>query len=167
VENDNEKIQPKKSLINKKSIVILIVVSLIAVFLMLNYVGTELDKKSHVYVDETVPAIITSWDSQELINRASPELIEVAPKEKVESLFKQYSDKLGQLKEYKSSEGEVGMHLDIICQQGMLCQRTTANYVAKAVFEKGLATIEIGMILKNNKWEIYYFSIMSDAFFQS
>jgi hypothetical protein len=167
VENVNKTIQPKKSLINKKSIIILIVVSLVAIFLMLIYSGTELDKKSHLYVDKTVPVIITSWNSQELTSRASQELLEVASEEKVELLFKQYSDKLGQMKEYKGSNGEVRMHFEILCQQGMMCQRVTANYVAEAIFEKGLATIEIGMILKNDRWEIFYFTIMSDAFLRS
>lgn len=166
-EKENKKIKPKRSLINKKSIVILIVASLIAISLMFNYAGTVLDKKSRAYADIAIPAIITSWNFQELISRAGPELFKEAPKEKVELSFEYCSDNLGQLQEYKISEGKAVMYLEATCQQGVLCLTPTASYTVEAVFEKGSAIIKIGMFLRSNEWEIIRFSIMADTFLES
>ena len=37
--------------------------------------GRALDKESKQYVDAAVPAIVSQWDTQELINRAGPEFM--------------------------------------------------------------------------------------------
>jgi len=37
------------------------------------------------------------------MNRASPELIKVAPQDKIEHLFKVFAERLGPLKEYKAA----------------------------------------------------------------
>ena len=160
-EKENKEIKPKRSLINKKSFVIF---SLIAIFLMLIYAGTVLDRKSRIYIDSAMPTIFTSWNSQELISRASPSLLENSSPEKIEKLFKNYSNKLGRMQEYKGSCGTSRIFFAWFCQEGFLCPTITAEYISEVVFDNGLAQIETGMHLRNGKWEIVYLSMSSDAF---
>ncbi|MCK4891814.1 MAG: hypothetical protein KAS78_04050 [Candidatus Pacebacteria bacterium] len=160
---DNKETKPKKSLINKKFMIRLIVVSSIVIFLMLIYAATKFDEKSHAYADIAIPAIVASWNSQELISRASPEFIKSNSPEKVELMFDHHSNKLGRVKEYKGSQGgsEMLFGLGWLCQQGFLCLTITAEYTAEAVFEKGSAEIEIEMLLRNNRWEIIHLAVRS------
>lgn len=126
-------------------------------FFVLNYFGSGLDKESKAYVDEVIPIIVTSWNSKELLDHASPEFLQVAPAGKVESLFRVFSERLGPLKEYKGSNGQANISLT---QQGKV---TTAAYVAQAVFEKAPATINIQTILHNDTWQIVQFYVNSDV----
>jgi hypothetical protein len=126
-------------------------------FFMLNYFGSKLDKESMAYVDEAIPIIISSWNSKELIDRASSELLQVAPVDKIESLFNIFSGRLGKLETYKGSKGQANIS---VTPQGKV---TTAAYVAEAIFERAPATIQIRVILHNNKWQILQFHVNSEA----
>lgn len=84
---------------------VLIVVAVVG-FFILNHFGTALDEETKSFVDSNLPQIIMDWNPEELTNRASPELMKVAPKEKIEGLFKVFSERLGPLKEYKGSNGQ-------------------------------------------------------------
>jgi len=127
-------------------------------FLVLNFFGRRLDKESKAYVDEVIPIIATSWNSKDLLDRASPELIQVAPTEKIESLFHAFSEKLGPLREYKGSRGDA--KLGFTPQMGKI---TTADYVAEAIFEKAPAKINVRTILHNGTWQILQFYVNSEA----
>lgn len=121
------------------------------------YHGTKLDKSSKAYVDEVAPIIISSWNVQELINRASPEFLNVVPRDKLDAMFKMLSDKLGALKSYKGSKGGSFMNLS---QSGKVI---TASYVVKATFEKADAEIKISIIQHNEKWQLLEFRVNSKA----
>jgi hypothetical protein len=72
-------------------------------FLILRHFGSKLDAQSKAYIDAVVPKIVSHWEVQALMADASPELLEIAPREEMEPLFKAFSDKLGALKEYRGS----------------------------------------------------------------
>ncbi|MBT8763565.1 hypothetical protein KFV02_06420 [Desulfohalobiaceae bacterium Ax17] len=137
--------------------VVLVIVSIIG-FLILNYFGNNLDTESMAYVDENIPKIISAWDSNELINQASPELLQVMSKEKIEYFFKFFSDRLGSLKEYKGSKGKANIF--ITTGEGKVI---TAAYLAEALFEKAPSTIQIRIIKHDDKWQILEFRVNSDA----
>jgi hypothetical protein len=128
-------------------------------FFAFQYLGSGLDRDTKAYVDEVVPIIAASWNSKELVNRASPELLRVASKERIETLFDVFSKRLGPLKEYRGSRGEAKILLTL--QQGKVI---TGAYVADAVFEKGPATIQIRTIWRDDRWQILSFHVNSDAF---
>ncbi|OGT98671.1 MAG: hypothetical protein A2298_05280 [Gammaproteobacteria bacterium RIFOXYB2_FULL_38_6] len=94
----------------------------------------------------------------ELINRSSPELLKVAPKEKMEELFNAFSKKLGSLKEYKGSKGQ--SNTSVTTQNGKVI---TGVYVAEAIFEKAPATIQFRIIKHDNQWQILEFRVNSEA----
>ena len=120
--------------------------------------GSQLDAGSKSYVDEAVPRIVSSWDRKELMDRASPELIALAPSEKVEKFFKAFAARLGSLKTYDGSRG--GTHVLVTPQTGKV---TTASYIVDATFEKAKASIQVKLILHDGKWQILGFHVNSDA----
>lgn len=126
-------------------------------FFVLGTAGSKLDKKSQAYIDEIVPLIVTSWDSRELIKRASPELLKVAPPEKMQPFFNTFAERLGPMIAYKGSKGESGIFY--MAPYGKVI---TGTYVSEAIFEKAPATIHIKMILRNNQWQITEFRVNSD-----
>ena len=127
-------------------------------FIILDYFGTGLDEESKLYVDSNLPIIINDWNVNELFNRASPELLKVAPKEKIEKLFSVFSDRLGPLREYKGSSGQVNMSFTV--NNGKVI---TALYIANAIFEKAPATIRFQIIKHKNKWQVLEFRVNSEA----
>lgn len=130
-------------------------------FAIAAYRGSKLDAESKAYVDRAVPQIVASWDPKELLNRASPELLKVAPAEKVEVMFKMFSEKLGKYKEYKGSKGD---SLVNITPQGKV---VTAAYMTQATFEEGDATIRIRAIKHGARWQILEFYVDSKVFMPS
>jgi hypothetical protein len=120
--------------------------------------GSALDKQSKAYVDTTVPIIVSGWDEQELLSRASPEFMQVAKKEDVDKLYTMFR-RLGRLREYQGSEGQSDMSLTT--QNG---RRTTAFYTAKASFDAGSAIIKITLIKHGEQWQIAGFHVDSDVF---
>ncbi|MBW6440723.1 hypothetical protein K0B03_01670 [Patescibacteria group bacterium] len=128
---------------------ILGILIVISIFILISFFGNNLDQESKAYVDMTVPIIISSWDSQELISRASWELRESTPSEKIELSFIAFSNKFGQFREYKGSTGEISISHENI----------TATYDAEAVFENDLAVIQIQIIKTDDDWKIRGFQI--------
>jgi len=125
-------------------------------FSMVAYQGAKLDKSSQSYVDQIVPIIIASWSPQELLDRASPELLEVAPRDKVDTMFREFTEKLGALKEYRGSKGD---SLINFTASGKV---VTAAYMARASFGKGDAEIKISIIQHDKKWQLLEFRVNSD-----
>lgn len=138
-----------------------IIVAGIIGFCIAAYHGTKLDKSSKAYVDEVTPLIISTWNSDELFNRASPELLKVAPREKLDAFFKVFAEKLGPLKEYKDSKGSSFMR---ITPSGKV---VTASYLVEATFTQGDAQIRVSIIQHDEKWQFLEFFVDSDALMPS
>lgn len=147
----------KKLFIILGVIFLCIIVIGVIVFSIAAYHGTKLDKSSKAYLDEVIPVIVSSWNSQELIYHASPELLKIMPRDKVDGMFKMFSEKLGGLKKYKGSKGDSFVNFS---SSGKVI---TASYVVQAAFEKADAEIKISIIQHNNKWQILEFFVNSEA----
>jgi len=93
--------------------------------------GRALDRESKAYVDDVVPAIVSSWNEQELLSRASPEFHRAAVSADVARLFCWFR-MLGRLEKYEGSKGQASIGL--MPQTGKV---VSANYIAKAVFDAG------------------------------
>jgi hypothetical protein len=115
--------------------------------------GIALDKESKAYVDEAVPAIISSWSGQELLDRASPELKQTTSGAEVGRIFSACR-LLGKMLAYRGSEG-----------QGLMAQYLTkgttisASYIVRGEFERGSAEIDIKLIKHGDKWQINGFHV--------
>lgn len=119
--------------------------------------GNALDKESKAYVDAAVPAIVSSWSEQELMNRASPELRQATKPADMDRMFAWFRT-LGRLQQYEGSQGQAVM--SVTSQTGKL---VSGHYVAKAMFERGAASIEIGVIKHGGEWQIAKFRVDSAA----
>jgi hypothetical protein len=124
------------------------------------YKGTALDKESKDYVDSSVPAIVSAWDKQELLSRASPEFMQVVTSADLDKLYGMYR-RLGKLKEYQGSEGQSNM--SVTSQHGKVI---SAAYTTKATFDSGPATIKISIIKHGDKWQIIKLYVESEVFLQ-
>ncbi len=149
----------KKLLVAVGVVLLCVIVTGVAGFSIISYRCVKLDKSSKAYIDEVIPRIISSWNSQELISRASPEFLNDVPKEKLDNLFKWFSARLGTLKIYAGSKGSSFIK---ISPSGKI---EIASYVAQSVFEKGEAQIKIDVIQHNNKWQMLGFYVNSPALF--
>jgi hypothetical protein len=117
--------------------------------------GTALDKESKAYADAAIPAIITNWSEKELLDRASPELNKAATQQQLDQLFRWLSS-LGRLQKYDPLQGQALM--SATTQTG---KQITAQYSTKATFEKGEATVTLGLIKHGGQWQILRFNVKS------
>jgi hypothetical protein len=119
----------------------------------------KLDREASAYIQDVVPKIVAHWNSQELVDRATPELLSSvkSPKE-IERLFVMFQQ-LGSLKHLDKPKGAVTS--SAFTGAGTV---TLGNYTAEAQFEKGAATIQIQLRRVNNAWKINGFHINSNAF---
>lgn len=118
----------------------------------------KLDREATAYIQEAVPKIVTNWNSQELVDRATPELLAAGgSRDKIDRLFEMFQ-RLGSFKHLDKPKGIVTS--SAYTGTGTV---TLGNYKAQAEFEKGMARIEIQLRRVNDAWKINGFHIFSDA----
>jgi hypothetical protein len=148
----------------KRLLILLGAIFLIVIVLVVAGIGTavvkgsSLDKESKAYVDSAVPIIVSNWDEQELLNRASPEFSQAVSKEDLDKLYGMFR-KLGHFRTYQVSEGQ--SYLSFTSQNG---KSITAAYTAKATFDTGPATIKVTLVKHGDRWQILGFHIDSNVF---
>jgi len=118
----------------------------------------KLDHEAMAYIKEAVPKIVTGWKSQELVDRATPELLDAAgSRDKVDRMFGWFQQ-LGSFKHLDEPEGMVTT--SSYTGTGTV---TLGNYKARAEFEKGPARIEIQLRRVGDTWKINGFKVFSDV----
>lgn len=147
----------KKLLITLGMVFIVLLVGIAGLIGYAAFTGSRLDKESKAYVDAAVPAIVSSWNEQELLSRASPEFQKAASPADAERLFRWFRT-LGRMHKYEGAEGE--SVTSVTPQAG---KAVYARYVAKAVFDGGEADIEVALIKHGNQWQIGRFNVTSPA----
>jgi len=146
---------PKKILIAWSSAALALLALLAALVSCIALAGNRLDRTSKAYVDENIPRIVSGWSESELRRCSSPELLQVAGKDQIVSLFLELKA-LGPLRSYRGSRGEANMLFSM--QKGRL---TTAEYVASAEFERGSASVRVRLIRRGGQWQILQFYVDS------
>jgi hypothetical protein len=119
--------------------------------------GNALDKESKAYADAAIPAVVTTWSQKELLDRASPELKQAVTTDQLDRLFRWVSG-LGQLQKCEPAQGQALM--SATTQTGKMI---SAQYTAKATFQKGEAEIKVVLIKHGNEWQILNFHVDSPA----
>ena len=109
----------------------------------------KLDREATAYIQDAVPKIVTNWSSQELVDRATPELMDaVKSRDELDRLFVMFRQ-LGSFKHLDKPEGTV-----VSSAFTGTGTTTVVNYSAHAVFEKGPATIKFELRRVNDTWQI-------------
>ena len=124
------------------------------------YVGNGLDKSSKEYVDQAIPAVVTTWSKVELTKRESKAFQRVATDEQITKLFTLFH-RLGALKTYDGCKGEAT--INYTPKEGKVI---TAAYLGHATFENGEAEIKVGLIQEDGGWKIQSFHVDSPALMQ-
>ena len=130
----------------------------VGVFGYLIYAGSGYDRESKQYVDDAVIAITANWDREELIRRASPQLLTNVKAEDLESLFTLFST-LGPLVDYQGSKWSSSATNSSIGQGTTI----SANYSAQALFKQGDATIRMTVVKSDGAWKIQAFRVDSSV----
>ena len=116
--------------------------------------GNALDKESKAYADAAIPAIITTWLDKALLDRASPEFNQAASPVQVYHMFRSWESSLGRLQTCDPAQGQSLM--SVTSQSG---KTISAQYTAKAKFERGEATIRLILIKHGDQWQILRFDV--------
>jgi len=122
------------------------------------YVLWASESEAKAYVDRTVPSIVTGWDAKALVAESAPELLQVAPPERLQPMFDGFAARLGPLKQYNGATRE-----RYFVNLNPWNRFVTFGYVADAAFEKGPAKIRVGIIRRGGQWKITDFFVVSDA----
>lgn len=116
--------------------------------------ASSLDLESRKFVDVAIVAIVSHWSVDELLKRASPEMLAESEHQiDVDSLFNQWRP-LGGLVSYTGSRGGAE-----ILESPEIGRMITANYTAKAIFQNGTAEIAIELVKREGKWSIMAFKV--------
>jgi hypothetical protein len=118
------------------------------------YFGNKFDASSKAYIDEGIPAIVSSWSEEEFIKRASSQLREKTSNGQLHELFTTLSSKLGAFRSYNGAKGDSNM--GYTTQNGEV---VTASYVAETTFQNGKAEIQIKLIRVKDAWQILGFHV--------
>jgi hypothetical protein len=119
--------------------------------------GNALDKESRAYADAAIPAIVADWNEKQLLDRASPEFTKAVPQEKLDQMFHWFTS-LGRLQKCEPAQGQAG--ITVTPQTGKVI---SGEYAAKAKFDKGDATIKLGLIKHENRWQVLSLYVDSPA----
>ena len=137
-------------------IVLLVIVMLVVAGIAYVVVrGTALDKESKAYADAAIPAIVNGWNEKELLDRASPEFKKVATQQQLDQMFRWFAS-LGRFQKVEPAQGQAVM--SATNQTGKV---VSAQYRTKATFDKGEATVTLGLIKHGEQWQILAFDVRS------
>ena len=117
----------------------------------------DLQASSRAYVEANVPAIISTWSKDELLKRASPQLLK-SINENPDQLDRQFQNlsKLGTMQSF----GDVkGYATNFTTNQDRIV--TTASYVATAEFKNGEGYISVRLIQSQGQWRFLLFNVDS------
>jgi len=118
--------------------------------------GNALDKESKAYADAAIPAIVTTWLDQVLLDKASPEFKQQVTPVQVYRMFRWWESSVGRLQKCEGAQGQSLM--SVTSQNG---KTISAKYSAKAQFEKGQAEIALALIKYGDQWQIRGFEVTS------
>jgi hypothetical protein len=155
-----------KKLLIVLGVIFLIIIILAAIGIGVAAVqGQRLDKDAKAYVNRAVPLILSSWDAQELLSRASPEFMQSTTQDELDKAFIFMRHKFGMMRSYQDCDGTTYINDSIFSSHSG--RAITAAYTAKVIFDAGPADIKIWLVKRGDQWQIKAFHIESDVLLQS
>jgi hypothetical protein len=110
-------------------------------------------RESREFADSFVLALTKNWDTKEIVERASPELLEAFTRERRDE-FVVLARGLGKLKKYNGAEHPFVEDV----RDGVY-----AKYEADAEFDAGPAKFTIELIRHSDKWQLYNFHVAPNS----
>jgi len=124
--------------------------------------GANLDVSSKAYVEASLTPIVATWSKEELMKRASPQLLATLAKDPdhLDRLF----EKLGQLGNLKRLSDLKGQSLVTIRPDSG--KVVTALYTETGEFQNGIAAFKIELIQLDGQWSYLSFYVSSPILLQ-
>lgn len=124
--------------------------------------AASLNRDAVAYVETNIPAVVASWNPDELTKRAAPELLTPLLRGELPKLFAWFAS-LGKLKKLDKPIGRVYTGFSV----GSHTNGTWGEYAVHADFEVGPAQITIILTRVGESWKIMGFHVDSPAFLPS
>lgn len=142
----------RKFLIGLGAITLVVIVAVAVGIGWTAYKGSQLDRESKAFLDRALPEIITSQNSQSLLDLATPDLKEKAKPEVLHAMFDAIAQ-LGPMVEYQGAKGNSLMSYNATSgSTGKSESMISAKYVASARFKNGTATFDIVLLKLDDRW---------------
>jgi hypothetical protein len=124
------------------------------------FVNSDQDEEAKQYVDNSLIAITSNWDVNELRSRASQELLRSAKPGDLLPLFTRFAT-LGPLVEYQGAKREGWRaSINIATNEG---NSFKASYIAHGKYKNGKAEIHCVIIKLDDVWKIIGFHVIPSA----
>jgi hypothetical protein len=143
--------------------IFLVLVLIIAVMIGIGvYQGKRLDASSKAYVEANVKPVVATWSKDELLARASPQLIEILRKDpgQADQLFAKLA-KLGPLKSLSEPKGQ-----SLVAVNTGSGKTISASYTETGEFENGHADLNIRLVQIDGQWRFLGFYVNSPIMLQ-
>ncbi len=115
----------------------------------------KLDLSSHRYADSAIRAIVSNWNSQALLSRASSGLSHsIRNRSEIASTFDGFRA-MGKLESVDTSIGHT-----VVLSRADRAPLTMAQYTAMARFENGPAQIRMTLIRAGSSWRVVNFGVV-------
>jgi len=121
----------------------------------LAYNGSRLDKESESYANAAVLGGTSHWNGQELLGRATPNLLRSATAAQISSMFEWFSV-LGPLTDSQDCKGSSS----VVAFVGKPIS-TLARYTCQAQYQQGSATISMVLVKIGDVWMLNAFHVDS------
>ncbi len=121
----------------------------------------NLDRESKIFARQSTMFFCTTFDPAFVLKNGSNEFLAANTEEELKNRFAFFAKELGSFKNLKSIFGQSHRFSD---NRG---KQVTANYIAKAVFEAGLADISLRLVKRDGRWQILQFQVSSKVLLQS
>lgn len=126
----------------------------IAFYYYASHSGGNMDASGKAYVDQAVPAIVSTWSKDELVKRATPQLQEKIG-DKVDDLFSRLHTGLGSFQSYDGATGKTYSHFSL--REMRMTAR--AAYDASVTFRNGKMDMTLIIVWDGSDWQIAGFEI--------
>ncbi len=117
----------------------------------------KLDREATEYLQNAVPKIVEHWNAQELVDRATPQLMAATKSPNDLNRYFVLFSRLGALKHLDTPKG--GIVSSAYSGQEALAM---GNYTITADFEKGPATLSVQIRHVDEGWKINGFRVNSE-----
>ncbi|GJL92988.1 hypothetical protein [Hyphococcus sp.] len=115
-------------------------------------------EEAHAYADESLPAIASEWNGEELWARAAPELRDILKNGGLEQLMSAGAFQFGALVEHDGADCTITQFN--MSTNGK--EFAVAQCVGKAKFEKMLAGYTLNIVKRDDEWKILGFFVTAD-----
>ena len=112
-------------------------------------------------MDKIVPAVVSRWNTGDLLANASREMLRDITLDRIDTLFASFKQRLGHLRAYGGAQRE--KYFFSLTTRGRVL---TYVYLVTAQFERGPAQIRVRAVWRDGQWKLSDFYVFSDSLVQ-